>query len=518
MAATAAPARADVGMSHTSYDSLMTGLRGVLSRTVIAYSDRTSPSDPRYYEDGLWVSPITNCWTCSMGPSIGAAVLSGEQPSLLPLVVASTDRAIQEHQRANGAFYGPGNSDAIQSAWFVPILGTIYLTVGDRVDPATRARWQTSIVAAADWLINAKETVWYVNGNINLSYTEALWVAWRVSGASRFKEAYEASWEFTIDPPKPRWASFGLRLQTVPSASDGSDGAGYLSESGGFDPEYTMVQLDVLASWYALSREPRALWLMNVLINGLLPRVGSTYTLDATGGSRHSLLTPFMTSALSVLVSTGSRPDLALRLPGQLARVTSEYAGAITYTHQSFYRGVGAWLSSPLLDVENASPTPTSPLAPVLQQTPRSSPASNATASVTPASPKQAQIGSVRPGSARSPGVPSATVAASATSRSGSLPVIVVAAVASQIRVSVRCGRSTCGSTRLVRHGTGRELTIRVPLVRKRIRTFLGTRVSSRIPSLSRSGPAVARRPSDDSRDSSGESALAALARRPQGG
>jgi hypothetical protein len=457
LAAAPQPARADA-----AYGSLMTGLRGVLDRTVTAYADRTSAADPRYYENGLWVAPFTSCWTCSVGPAMGAALLVDDRPELLPVVTATVDRAILEHQRANGAYYGPGNSDAIQTGWGVPVLGTIYLTLGDRVDAATRARWAASIVAAADWLLTARETVWYVNGNINLSYTEALWIAWRISGAERFRAAYEASWSFTIDPPKPRWSSFGLRFTTAPTRADGGDGAGYLVESGGYDPEYTMAQAEVAASWYALSHEPRALWLANLLVNQLLPRVGPTYTLDARNGSRHSLLTPFMTSALSVVVGSGSRPDLAAQLQGQLARVAKEYAGAITYTHPSFYRGVGGWLATPLILQAGLPATPAAPVAAPVQAPSRTAATGTRAATPRAASPAAAVDASV-------------TLSSRASVRSGSLRVLVRAPRGASVSARLLCGTATCGIARaILAAGTG-SVTVRLRIAARVRRSLRGS-------------------------------------------
>jgi hypothetical protein len=491
------PARADASADQLAYGAQMRDLWGVLDRTVTAYADRTSDADPRYYADGAWVSPITNCWTCTMGPAMGAAVLVDERPELLPVVVATVDRAIREHQRANGAFYGPGNSDAIQTAWAVPILGTIYLTIGDRVDAATRDRWAASIVAGADWLLSAGETVWYVNGNINLSYTEALWIAWKISGDQRFRAAYEASWSFTIDPPKPRWAAYGLRITSAPTRADGSDGAGYLVESGGFDPEYTMAQVEVASSWYALSREPRALRLMNLLINQLLPRVDAKYTLDARDGSRHSLLTPFMTSALSAVVASGSRPDLVSRLPAQLARVSKEYAGAITYTHPSFYRGVGGWLATPLIISAGLPKVPVVPSpAPVAPPVPAPTTPVRQHGPVAPAPRKPA----VRQSPASTPVVkavgPSVRVASRARIRSGSLRLVVRAPRGTSVSVRLRCGRSTCGRARMARQSSGRS-TVRIRISRswRRVIRRARTRRASLVVTVrSASGSHVVRR------------------------
>jgi hypothetical protein len=222
----------------------------------------------------------------------------------------------------------------------------------------TRGRWADAIVRGADYLITSGDTTWYANGNINLAYAEVLYLAWRVSGQQRFADAYEAEWAFLNNPPKPRWNGYGLALTKLPTAPDGSNGAGYLTESStgppGFDPEYTQLQLDTASSLFVLSHDARVLRLMNLLLDVELPRVSSTFTLDATGGSRHSLYTPFMTSGLAVLVHYG-RNDLASLLPVQADRITSEYATYMVYTHSNYYFGLSRWLTPLMLDADGVA-------------------------------------------------------------------------------------------------------------------------------------------------------------------
>jgi hypothetical protein len=93
---------------------------------------------------------------------------------------------------------------------------------------------------------------------------------------------------------------------------------------------------------------------MNLLMNGVLPRVSSASVLDARRGSRHDLRTPFLTPALSVLVRAG-RADLVPRLVAQLSALDSQYAGALGFTHPSFYRGAGTWLATPVLDARGTA-------------------------------------------------------------------------------------------------------------------------------------------------------------------
>jgi hypothetical protein len=145
-------------------------------------------------------------------------------------------------------------------------------------------------------------------------------------------------------------------LTHVPHRQDGSDGAGYLTESSGgspgFDPSYTMAQLDTATELYVLTRDPRYLRLMNLLFNQERARINSAYTLNATGGSRKNLHTAFMSAGPAVLVLSGSRPDLVSFWSGQLRRIDVEYRTAMTYSEINYYKGLSSWLLDPVLALQ----------------------------------------------------------------------------------------------------------------------------------------------------------------------
>jgi hypothetical protein len=353
-------AQADVATS--AYQTAATNISGLAAVVINSYQQQSSPTDTRYYSNGLWISDDMGCWPCNLGPAVADAVLARHDASRLPVVVASFNRALQDHQAPDGSFVGGPDSPGIQTAEFVPELGIALVALDSKLSGGTRAAWTSAITRGADYLINSGDTTWYANGNINLQYAEVLYLAWRVSGLQRYADAYNAEWTFVTSPPTPRWNGYGLVLTKVPSKADGSDGAGYLTEQGtgapGFDPEYTQLQLDVASALYVLSHDARALRLMNLLLNQDLPRVDSSFTLDATGGSRHSLLTPFMTSGLALLVHYG-RGDLVGRLPAQTARIDSEYQTYMVYTHRNYYFGLSRWLAPLMLDADGVTVQPT---------------------------------------------------------------------------------------------------------------------------------------------------------------
>ena len=237
---------------------------------------------------------------------------------------------------------------------------------------------------------------------------------------------------------------------------------------------------------------------MNILMNGLLPKVDSSFTLDARNGSRHSLMTPFMTPALSVLVGSGSRPDLASKLAGQLRRVSSEYAGAITYTHPSFYRGVGTWLAAPLIASDVTVSPPTVVAAPTPQMTP---PAVQA-----PTTPGNAPLSptivitrapSPKPKTrATDTTAETATTAPRVSARSGALKVTVSAPTGAVVSTTLRCGTATCGSARAV-HSAGGKVTIRLRMTRALLQLVRRSGVQHAVVVVtirSRSGSQVLRR------------------------
>ncbi len=221
---------------------------------------------------------------------------------------------------------------------------------------ATSTRWRMSLARAADWLINTHQTTFYINGNVNLRQTEVLWLAWAATGNRRFWNAYQREWTFTISPPGPRWSAYGLKYTRVPTVADGVDGAGYLAESGGgtpgYDPSYTMAQLDTATELYVLTRSPRYVRLMNLLFNQERPRINRAFTLNATDGTRKNDDIPFLTSAPGVLVLTGQRPALRSFWLGQLKRLRHEYLGATVYTAPDYYKGLSGWLMMPVLALQ----------------------------------------------------------------------------------------------------------------------------------------------------------------------
>jgi hypothetical protein len=361
-----------------------------------AFSQRSGPTDVQYFADGTWVSASPTWWAYTQGgPASAAAVLwryGGQtRTDLYAMSVAAIDRAIATHQRADGAFTGDAGDNqgpGITTNMYARELGVAYLALEPRLDAAHKASWQSAIARAADYLIGTGEVSWYTNGNIELGEIELLYLASRITGQPRFAAAYEADWAFTLAPPLPRWTGFGLQQSP--------DGTGYLAEAGtgapGFDAEYTGVQLDVLTRLWVLSRDPRALRLMNLEVDKLLPRVDAAWQLDTSNGTRHveaARKVPFLTQALSVLAGD-QRPDLASPALAQWPAVEQTYRGTYRYTSVTFYKGLGGQLATTLLAAMSAggslaqwlpaAPGPAAAPAPAATTPPQETPAPAASA------------------------------------------------------------------------------------------------------------------------------------------
>jgi hypothetical protein len=393
--------------SATPADAADAATSAVLStgtQVLQSYMTQSGPSDPRYYANGTWYATDgPSCWYCYDSAAVGAATFA-QQPAgnaqLRQVAIDTFNSAIGQHQLPDGAFDDDsGSPDGLGTGFFAVDLGVAYLELRDSLDSQTRANWSAAIGAAADYLINTGNTTWYVNGNVNLRQTEVMWLAWVATQQPRFLTAYDAEWSFTVSPSQSRWPGFGLQITKAPSRADGSDGAGYLAESGGgapgFDPSYTDAQLDTATDLYVLTHDPKYLRLMNLLFNQLRPLIDSTWTLDAQNGTRRSDLQPFLDPAPSVLVDSGDRPDLASGLGSQMARLQQEYAGAQTFTNVNYYKGVESWISMPLLSLQwprgmapdtRSSQTDTPSPAGTSEQPP-AAPPSIAVTLVTPTSP-----------------------------------------------------------------------------------------------------------------------------------
>ena len=326
--------------------------------SVLPFLNQQLSSYTSDYRRGTWGdNQDPGCWACDNGgPATAAAtayVLGGRSnQALLTDAEQTINTAIASRQSASGGFVGPpgnGQSQDITTMFFGVEFGAVYYLLNSDIPPAMKSSWQRSLAAAAEYLIDSGATTWYCNGNINLGYTEFLWMVWHATGDTKFLTAYNASWDFTTNPPQSRFPRSGWVTVKAPTKADGSDGAGYFTESGpdgsGYDTEYSMLQLDVASRLYLLSGDARALRVANMLINMEMRRVNiRTWMLDTSDGTRHTeadRYVGFQTSAFAVLGLHAGRSDLLQYVMPQLEMEESWYPQTGQANAPGFRRAFG---------------------------------------------------------------------------------------------------------------------------------------------------------------------------------
>lgn len=336
--------------TRTSYAGKVRGLATVAD-SALQNMLGAAPDDTRSWSDGVFSDPGSdNCDWCMSSAATAAAVLSRQtrpaDPVLLNVAEATYKAAIAQHQEPDGSF----DENAIETEFFTVDLAETYFELRDILPAVTRRAWAQAIVNAVNFIIKQKDLTWYANGNIQLRVTALMWMAWQITGHATYETDYVNSWNFTMNPPQARWPGYGINITRPPTKSDDSDGAGYLAESNqsdapGFDPEYTMTQLDMATGMWTLTHDRRWLQLMNLFFNQLRSRINpTTFYLDGNGGTRESVVLPFFSGGLAVLYASGDRPDLASLVPGDLALLEHEFSYTPDFLSSNFYRGLSGWL------------------------------------------------------------------------------------------------------------------------------------------------------------------------------
>jgi hypothetical protein len=285
-----------------------------LARKADDITTRSGPGDPLYFDRGVWHVGTDACNRCPLGGAVVAAELAARGPvaqrARYRAVARQTVDRYLATQMSGGGFpslTAPGQPDGIENEFGTVEVGTVYHLIATQLPTDVRARWAAALRRSAEYMIASGMTTWYANGNINLGVTIAIGMAWRATGDATLKAAYERSWAFTLHPPKPRWAAFGVRFGKAPRQASWSDGAGYLVEAGatpGFDAHYTQLQASIATRGWLVLGDARAFRLANALTNVLLPRVDAAGQLDTGDGSRHptaGLRFPFITASAAAV-------------------------------------------------------------------------------------------------------------------------------------------------------------------------------------------------------------------------
>jgi hypothetical protein len=349
------------------------------------------------FANGVWTDTDGGCWACDDGGPLTAAatlyVLGRESDShYLQEAEQTVNTAISDEQGANGGFQPPAGdstAEATATMWFGVEMGTTYHLLAPFLSTATIARWQASLAAAGNYLIASKNMTWWANGNINLGYTEFMWLVWQATGDGKFLTAYNNSWAFIITPPQSKFHGAGWITRRTPTGVDGAGGAGYFTETGladtGFDPYYTTLQLDIAARLYLLSGDRRALEASNMIMNIELPRIQTgTWVLNSSDGTRHvgPNTSQLITSGFAVLGLDGGRTGLLSDVLPELKQEESLYVGN---NSDAWRRGFGNSVATVALAAAEADPTEAASIAGYGLLGSRPSTATPMTSSLTPA-------------------------------------------------------------------------------------------------------------------------------------
>lgn len=349
--------------------------------------------DQQYWKDGWWHvdDSATQIPAYSQGgPASACAVLwrhaaaaDPNRPYHKAIAEQTLDAAAAPGGKTLLGYGGTGPTDGISTMMFMQELGVALLMLKDVSDPTKVATWTGMLRQGADALIAQGHPKWYSNGNINLGYSLALYLTWRVTQEPTYATAYRDALAFALAPTVPKWDGCGLIEERPNSWHDPIDGRAYLTESGGFDAEYTQVQLDILVRLALLAGDAPVEYtdqrgslrsttlpdLANKLLNTLLPRVSSVYwSIDTSYGSRH--LGPgrsalLGSAALNALTDLGVRHFKPAVLESQFAAVDSMYRSTPILLRSSvnWYKMLGGQVGTILLsslvqrgDVEQVQP------------------------------------------------------------------------------------------------------------------------------------------------------------------
>lgn len=244
-----------------------------------------------------------------MGGGAGAAGLfhaagSSDRSWLAEYAKAVVEQAITA-QAANPVPSRPGvYADGPSWGLGVAYVLETYLWLKPYLDTATRNRWLASFnLAANDWFSNERN--YYVNGNVEVGETLAVYLMYLVTGDSVWQSRYQTQIATTIAPStsigalgnNANAAGFGWKWVVEPTGGssvggnglagtgDGANGKGYFAESKndtthpeqiGYDVIYTTVQLEFMIRLYEWSGDARLVKYINSMLNLLLDSVNTT--------------------------------------------------------------------------------------------------------------------------------------------------------------------------------------------------------------------------------------------------
>jgi hypothetical protein len=339
----------------------------------------------QWYVPGTFRNPLSDAWTYSTsGPAALCASMAraGAAGSYQQICTECFDFAI-DNMSAPGYYIDPystiAGTESLERMLFCANLGWSMFVLGDKLDAAHKLKWLNALKNNVERLESTGDMVWYQNGNWECTKLRFLWPMMVVcksigdiTGYHRFATMYERAYTMLTAPNTapapgfpagdPKWNGYGLIVDVTGGWNDWSDYLAHLVEvnagppmpNGGagtswngsppygtYDGDYTGLQLEHLTCWYVMTREQRALRILNAVTNKYMDPATTNQTTwigNFSGGSRHNNSgNGIYTPALAVLALLGERVITGtLAAPFTDAKVLSEWdvmlAPAMTQT------------------------------------------------------------------------------------------------------------------------------------------------------------------------------------------
>lgn len=327
----------------------------------------------QWYQPGFFKNPLSDAWTyTTSGPAALCASMYRAQgdAKYLQTCTECFDYAL-DNLSPQGYYIDPlstSQTEALERMLFCANLAWAMFVLGDKLDAARRTRYLNALKQNVEKLESTGDMVWYQNGNWECTKLRFLWpmmVACKsigdIVGYHRFATMYERAYLMLTAPNTapapgfpagdPKWNGYGLVVDTAGGWNDWSDYLGHLVEvnagppmpNGGlgtssdgiapfstYDGDYTGLQLEHLSCWFVMTREQRALRILNAVTNKYMDPATTNQTTwigNFSHGSRHNnpgngIYTP----ALAVLALLGERVITGtLAAPFTDAKVLSEW-------------------------------------------------------------------------------------------------------------------------------------------------------------------------------------------------
>jgi hypothetical protein len=215
----------------------------------------------------------TNSWSV-YGAAVGGIAALGVQPdgtaAERTMATDILNTAIATHQQPSGYFDAgtpTSGSGGVDAGMWVEAEGYAALLLRNSVSAQQLKQWEQSMASFVGYMKTNKNLTFYPNGNIVLRQTVILLETYKLAelvgdpNAATYLQEYQAEKQFLVDPSAsfpgenpPYWDNYGKHTTsnggfyyTESETSEYSVAltcANGMSPCEGFDPEYTMLQMD----------------------------------------------------------------------------------------------------------------------------------------------------------------------------------------------------------------------------------------------------------------------------------